>query len=278
MIDVRSLLNRAALRGAPARSQNRASTPGPARSAADPAASSGQDARGPAQDGYEPHPKAPLAHTVAPHLEAIRAIQNQPLVPKVLGLSVTWKNQEHFGPELLRPHALHTLGFADSAKRSEHIVRGLKLLSLFDDKGALQFRVRGLDREMEYLRSISVGGKVGLTAKEEAGVRIYLLGLEENLQILGQDITKLPAKQRRDWLFYAGFQESLEGSRYLANKLKKAGVLDKNYLPKNGGKKFDKLLARELKKYPDYFRHEMQNIFSNLRDHLFPLPLYTDER
>jgi hypothetical protein len=229
------------------------------------------------QDAYGPHPKTNDPHTVAPHLETIRAIQNQPLVPKGLGAWAPW-HQACTRPETLRPQALYTLGFTNSAARSEQIVQGLKKLTLFDDKGALQYRVRGLDRQMIHLQSLLLGGQTGLTFKEEVGVRIYLLGLEENLQLLGQDMAKLPVKQRRDWLFYIDHQDSLQNSRIVSDRLKSAGVLGKNYLPKNGGKKFDKLLAKQLEGHSDRTRREIQNWFSAVRESLFPLPPYSERK
>jgi hypothetical protein len=87
-------------------------------------------------------------------------------------------------------------------------------------------------------------------------------------------MAKLPVKQRRDWLFYVDHLDSLQNARIASDRLKSAGVLDKNYLPKNGGKKFDKLLAKQLEGHSDRTRREIQNWFSAVRESLFPLPPY----
>jgi hypothetical protein len=270
MSNIRTLLQRVTVgRGGPVRAENSPSSGSVGRPA-------GQDNAH--QDTYGPHDKTPRSDGAGPHLEAVRAIQNAPVPAKALGMEVNWKNQVHYGPELLRPQALHTLNFADSPKRSEQIVRGIKRLGIFDDKGALQYRLRGLDREMELLNSMKMGKTVGLTPKEEQGVRIYLMGLEENLQILGQDISKLPVKQRRDWLFYAGHEPSLSNSRVATEILKKAGILDRNYLPKNGGEKFDAFVEKRLSRTPDVYRPYVEHWFSEVRESLFPLPLYPNDR
>lgn len=252
------------------------------REASPPAYVSGPDARGHAHDdgvAVADHAR----HEANPYLSVIQALQNQPEAKKTLftRLSLIGTRPAAIGPDSLRLYALYELGFTSDPKRAAKIAKGLITVGVFEPSGALLRRDAFSDRVIERLRDRHFSGVKKLTAKEAEGVRVYLDGHAENLQLLGRDVTLLPQHLRADWLYFANIVPSKMESQGWMAAMQEHRVLDHHFLPIDGGVNYERFANNMVFTYarsnPQWMfenKDSLGTLFQNLRESLFPLPTY----
>lgn len=227
-----------------------------------------------AREDASPRKQQPTSD-VAPHLQAIQKMQARKGAVSLVKQSIRRIDSgDEKGPEYLIKDALYTLGFVNSRKRSKDILEGLATVNLTTQDGALKYRLQDGNQAVTFLQEMVLGGKKGLTAAEAQGLRIYLNGVEENLQRLGQDISKVPVRQRLHFLFYANCAPDSVSSHNMMVDLLNLGVLDRNYLPLNNGPNWDRFVQYKMARVAPQHGDAMHAHLERIRDTLFALPTY----
>jgi hypothetical protein len=225
--------------------------------------------------------KQPAPSTHSAELERVAALQNK-APSRIATMKANHRGHEFkLMPAYVRSDALHTLGYAKSAKRSKEILKLLEHADVVDHTRLMTRAHFNLDS----LISLSTAwpGIKPLSAKEQQGLRVYVEGMQFNLDELGKNILNLDAAQRPYALYYARFAPTPEHSRTVMNNMQAFGVLDANFNPVNGGEHFDRykntyerhLFAR-FSQDPHYetLFAQAHDQLEAIRDTLFPLPSY----
>lgn len=250
-----------------------------ARFGCDPAVGAGGANEGPRCGPSGGQTKAAVSNPTQAQIQAIRDLQNNPRYGPNLGGRVNPRKQRTVMPEYLHPDALHTLGFVRSRGRSRVIMKKLLDAGVVGEGGGLLRRDANLGQLVAKVQQAGPRWRKTLTPNEVWGVKVYLEGVYQNLDCLGQDISKLPQQNRYQWFCYAGFDDFGGDSQWRAQQLIAAGVLAPDCTPRDGGAAFDTWMTYEMiwvaaTAATDEDIESVRLVYESLRDTLFPLPRY----
>ena len=209
----------------------------------------------------------------------IKAMQSQRNQASGKGVGARLRNGIKARPGHIRANVLYELGVTKTSQRSKEIISGLITIGILDSDYNLSRPLTYTESITDALKLTMKSHRVQLTAKEEHGLGALLTGIDESLHELGHDIAALPRSQRLQWLFYAGLENSPGTSNNRILSLQNNGILDKDYLPLNGGAAFEQYISDtvQMLKFANSARTAAHTIkhLEAIRQALFPLPTYT---